>query len=268
MLGWLDGWMDGIMLMSTKSSHPHRHTHTHTHAHTQTMIHTLTHPHTHSLSLSHKHSHSHTHTQTQLHPHTHTCTHTHTHTHRHTYTDVLTHIDWRHSYCYHCFLFQRGLDLGLCFSNEFVLPQRGTPGQIFQNFVFWLPLSNERSHRCSEVFVFEIFAFKVFDFISEHLEKFLDVSLIMSGILFICVYNWKQLTVMVWCMCWYVHRHKVFYYQTLQCIRDKKLTKNVRWCVSVLVCAHVCVFVCVDVCVWRTHTHTHTHSHTHTRRHT
>ena len=208
---------------------------------------TYTYAHTYSLTHSHTQTYIDTLTYTHIHIHLHPHTHTHTHTH--------THFGGPHSG-------------HTCFSNEFVLPQRGTPGQIFQNFVFWLPLSNERSHRCSEVFVFEIFAFKVFDFISEHLEKFLDVSLIMSGILFICVYNWKQLTVMVWCMCWYVHRHKVFYYQTLQCIRDKKLTKNVRWCVSVLVCAHVCVFVCVDVCVWRTHTHTHTHSHTHTRRHT
>ena len=46
------------------------------------------------------------------------------------------------------------------------LVQRGTPGQIFQKCVFWLPISNEGSHRCWEIFVSKIFAFKVFDFIS------------------------------------------------------------------------------------------------------
>ena len=79
----------------------------------------------------------------------------HTHTHTHTHALSLTSNDVI-AIVIICFLFQPSLDLGLCFSNEFVLPQRGTPGQIIQNFVFWLLLSNERFHRCSEVFVFEI----------------------------------------------------------------------------------------------------------------
>ena len=82
----------------------------------------------------------------------------------------------------------RSVDLGLCFSNEFVLPQRGTPGQIFQNFVFWVPLSNERSHRCSEVFVSEIFAFKVFDFISEHLEISQHILDNVRNFIYLCVH--------------------------------------------------------------------------------
>ena len=60
----------------------------------------------------------------------------------HTHSDVLDIV------IITIFASQPSLDLGLSFSNEYVLLQRGTPGQIFQKCVFWLPLSNEGSRRC------------------------------------------------------------------------------------------------------------------------
>ena len=58
------------------------------------------------------------------------------------------------------------LEMGLLF-RVILLFNRGEPlSKFFLKCVFWLPLSNEGSHRCSGVFVFEIIAFKVFNFLS------------------------------------------------------------------------------------------------------
>ena len=136
-------------------THSHTHTLIHAHTHTQTHIHIHSHTHTptHTLTLTHIHTHALTHTLAHADTHTHTHTHRHTHSHTYSHTDVIAIV------IITIFAFQPSVDLGLCFSNEYVLPQRGTPGHIFQKCVFWLPQSNEGSRRCSEVFVFEIFAF-------------------------------------------------------------------------------------------------------------
>ena len=56
------------------------------------------------------------------------------------------------------------------FSAWFFCSTEGNPCQNFsENAYFWLPLSNEGSHRCSGVFVFEIIAFKVFNFLLQDL---------------------------------------------------------------------------------------------------
>ena len=114
------------------------------------------------------------------HIHIHSLTHTHSniHSHTHTHSDVLDIV------IITIFASQPSLDLGLSFSNEYVLLQRGTPGQIFQKCVFWLPLSNEGSRRCWEVFVSKIFAFKVFDFISWTLRnsRLLDVRNVILSV--------------------------------------------------------------------------------------
>ena len=96
-------------------------------------------------------AHIHIHPLTHTHSHTHTLSHTHNHTHSHTHTH--THSDVLDIVISTIFASQPSVDLGLSFSNEYVLLQRGTPGQIFQKCVFWLPISNEGSRRCWEVFV-------------------------------------------------------------------------------------------------------------------
>ena len=64
------------------------------------------------------------------------------------------------------------LEMGLIFC-VILLFIRGEPLSKFSlKCVFWPPLSNEGSDRCSGVFVFEIFAFKVFEFIQEHCHFF------------------------------------------------------------------------------------------------
>ena len=64
------------------------------------------------------------------------------------------------------------LEMGLLF-RMILLFNRGEPlSKFFLKCVFWPPLSNEGSDRCSGVFVFEIFAFKVFEFIQEHCHFF------------------------------------------------------------------------------------------------
>ena len=64
------------------------------------------------------------------------------------------------------------LEMGLLF-RVILLFNRGEPlSKFFLKCVFWPPLSNEGSDRCSGVFVFEIFAFKVFEFIHEHCHFF------------------------------------------------------------------------------------------------
>ena len=64
------------------------------------------------------------------------------------------------------------LEMGLIFC-VILLFIRGEPLSKFSlKCVFWPPLSNEGSDRCSGVFVFEIFAFKVFEFIHEHCHFF------------------------------------------------------------------------------------------------
>ena len=64
------------------------------------------------------------------------------------------------------------LEMGLLF-RVILLFNRGEPlSKFFLKCVFWPPLSNEGSDRCSGVFVFEIFAFKVFGFIQEHFAIF------------------------------------------------------------------------------------------------
>ena len=86
------------------------------------------------------------------------------------------------------------LEMGLL-SRLILLFVRGEPlSKSFLKCVFWLPLSNEGSHRCSGVFVFEIIAFKVFNFIStlshqSFVEPFFSISRMLS------IYVIKQLII-------------------------------------------------------------------------
>ena len=82
---------------------------------------------------------------------------------------------WRHDVAYSThtlWSWLQFLELGLIFC-VILLFIRGEPLSKFSlKCVFWPPLSNEGSDRCSGVFVFEIFAFKVFEFIHEHFAIF------------------------------------------------------------------------------------------------
>ena len=82
--------------------------------------------------------------------------------------DGYLHLDSTVAIVINIFAFQPSVDLGLSFSNEYILPQGWTPGQIFQKCVFWLPLSNEESRRCPVVFAFEIFCILNFRFYLLH----------------------------------------------------------------------------------------------------
>ena len=170
------------------------------------------------LMLAYIHIHSLTHTHSNIHSHT--------HTHTHTHSDVLDIV------IITIFASQPSVDLGLSFSNEYVLLQRGTPGQIFQKCVFWLPISNEGSRRCWEVFVSKIFAFKVFDFISWTLRnsRLLDVR---NVILSVCGGVGKQWDayIMTFLRC--------FVYLLLALNNMKRLTQNV----STIICVSVCGMV-------------------------
>ena len=83
--------------------------------------------------------------------------------------DVMT----SHTLTYsHTWISTSVLEMGLIF-RVILLLIRGEPLSKFSlKCVFWPPLSNEGSDRCSGVFVFEIFAFKVFKFIHEHFASF------------------------------------------------------------------------------------------------
>ena len=173
------------------------------------------------------------------HIHIHALTHTHTHTH---ITHTHTHFDVLAIVIIPIFAFQPSVDLGLSFSNEYVLLQRGTPGQIFQKCVFWLPISNEGSRRCSEVFVFEIFAFKVFNFISWRLRNSQLLDDVRNVILSACGVD-KQ---------WHVYIlrtdiPKMFYLLTACCIQDGK---DKKMCLRLCVLVYVVVWssMCIKYC--------------------
>ena len=81
------------------------------------------------------------------------------------------------------------LEMGLLF-RVILLFNRGEPlSKFFLKCVFWLPLSNEGSRRCWEVFVSKIFAFKVFDFISWTLRNSQLLHDVRNVILSVCGAN-------------------------------------------------------------------------------
>ena len=85
------------------------------------------------------------------------------------------------------------LEMGLLF-RVILLFNRGEPlSKFFLKCVFWLPLSNEGSPRCWEVFVSKIFAFKVFDFISWTLRNSQLLHDVRNVILSVCGGVDKQL---------------------------------------------------------------------------
>ena len=78
------------------------------------------------------------------------------------------------------------LEMGLLFC-VILLFNRGEPlSQFFWKCVFWLPLSNEGSHRCLRVFVFEIIAFKVFNFGPS--EGAGPIRYLLSVSMYVCMY--------------------------------------------------------------------------------
>ena len=71
--------------------------------------------------------------------------------------------------CSHTLILNSVFGNGTYFPRDSFVHQREPLSKFFLKCVFWLPLSNEGSHRCSGVFVFEIIAFKFFNFLLQHL---------------------------------------------------------------------------------------------------